>query len=465
MSDQYISPLGTEALCNNIVGTEFSALSEENVRIFRDRLLDMVGCMLGGAIVKENSYLENRMFEWGGLDEAPVFASGGRRLPLTSASMLNAVKARSNDFGSMLFRMHGDHMPSHMGETIIPLSLTLADTLHTSGKDLITNVVASEDAMARLLYVLPVRFPTDMQLVSSAAAAVAGRFYGFDAGQMKAALSYAATNATDPGDAYYDYSAEFKFHNGASAQMGIMAAELVKGGWTGLKDPYFGHAGLISTKVKDGTYPPLYEKMFEDLGQVYYTETAFKLTPGGIPMTGVVAAGKKLYELILEACGRVDAGDIKSVHVYSSEAVYHGYYSNPFVLRNQINALFAYRFAAVCAMLYNGIPVTHVQTDFINAQPQLLRLSEEATMDVYQPEDGQPKMKVAAVLEDGRSLEAEASFFMMDRYPAPEELQAKFRGQFEAYGKLPASHADKIIELAGAVEELTDIREFTELFY
>ena len=465
MDERYKSPRGTELLGDNLVHAAFEDLSEDNVRIFKDRLLDMVGCILGGAIVKENSFLEERMYEWGGISEAPVFASQGKRLPLPSAAMLNAIKARSNDFGSMLFKIHGDAMPSHMGETILPLSLTLADTFGIDGKSFIVNMVAAEDMMGRLLYVLPVRFPVDMLLISGAAAAVAGRYYGFDSEQMKAALSYAATNATDPGDAYFDYSEEFKYHNGASAQMGIMAAELVKGGWKGLIDPYFGRAGLISSRVKDGQYPPLYEKMFEDLGQIYYTETAFKLAPGGIPMTAIVKAGKRLHAMLKAEYGKVSAEEIKVVHVYGGEKVYHGYYSNPFSQRTQINALFAYRFAAVCAMLYDGISVEHVQTSYIQSDAELLRLSEGATMEIYQSSDGLPRMKAVVEMKDGNVFEAEESFFAMDRYPSREELESKFRSQFAAYGKLPKTNADKIIALVTSIDMLADLREFTELFY
>lgn len=116
-----------------------------------------------------------------------------------------------------------------------------------------------------------------MLMVSSAAAALASRYYKLDADKTKVALTYAACNATDPANSYYDYSQEFKYHNGASAQMGIMACELAKGGWDGWADPYFGHWGLVTRQVKDGKpLPELYEKAFEGLGQVWYTEESFK---------------------------------------------------------------------------------------------------------------------------------------------------------------------------------------------
>lgn len=462
MREDLKSPGGTNLLCQNIVDTTYERLSEENIRVFKDRLLDVIGCMFGGAIVAEDTFLERRYKEWGGLGEAPLFASSGR-LPLPAAAKLNCIKARANDFGSMLFRIFGEAIPSHMSETMIPLSLTLGDTFGVSGKQLITNDVTAEDFAARLLYSLPNRWPTDMLLVSSAAAALAGRYYGLDAQQMKSALSYAATNATDPANSYYDYCQEFKLHNGVSAEAGILSAEYAKGGWRGLEDPYFGHWGLISSRVEGGELPPLYEKIFADLGSDYYTEGGFKYGPGGIPTTAAAFCGAKLHRQLKEAYGTVDGSAIRQVRVLGAKNIYHGYYSNPFVLRDQINALFSYRFAASCALLNGKLGVDTVQTAAIRANAELVRLAEEATMDIYEPENGGRMMKVVAEMRDGRAFTAEESFMVMERYPAREELEDKFWGQFNAFGQLPKRNGEKIIELASKVEDLSDIRELTEL--
>lgn len=460
MREDLKSPGGTDLLCKNIVGTTYEDLSEDNIRIFKDRLLDITGCIFGGAIVEEDAFLERRYKEWGGLGEAPLFAAEGR-LPLPAAAMLNCIKARANDFGCMLFKIFGEAIPSHMSETMIPLSLTLGDVFGVSGRQLITNDVAAEDFAARLLYSLPKRWPTDMLLISSAAAALAGRYYGLNAEEMKAALSYAATNATDPANAYFDYSQEFKLHNGVSAQTGILSAEYAKGGWRGLKDPYFGHWGLISNHVQDGELPPLYEKCFEDLGKVYFTEGGFKYGPGGIPTTAAQFCGKRLHQQLREEYGKVDGAAIRRVRVLGAKNIYHSYYSEPFVLRDQINALFCYRFAACCALLNGSVGVDAVQTSALRANPELVRLAEEATMEFYEPDA--PRIKVVVEMLDGREFSAEESFFAMERYPSREELESKFWGQFNAFGRLPKRSGEKIIELISKIEELPDVRELTEL--
>ena len=220
-------PKATEAMCKNIVETTFADLSEWNVKCFKDRLLDTTGCIFGGAIVRDNDVLVNLFKRWGGNPEAPVFCHDFRA-PVNNAAILNCVTARSNDFGNMFFRVHGERMASHLGETIIPLGLTLADMNRTDGKSFITNNIVAEDFTGRILYTFPVRWPADMELVSSGATVLASRYYGLDAAQTKAALSYAATNSTDPANAYFDYSQEFKYHNGESARCAIMCCELAK---------------------------------------------------------------------------------------------------------------------------------------------------------------------------------------------------------------------------------------------
>ena len=456
------TPKGTEQLCRNIVETTFDRLSEENIKVFKDRLLDMTGCIFGGAVVAEDKFLENRYKTWGGKPDAPLFASEGR-LPLPAAALLNCLKARANDFGSMLVVAFGEAIPSHMGETLIPLGLTLADVFGVDGKQFITNNIVAEDFAARVLYSLPERWPTDMLLVSSAAAALAGRYYGLDAERMKAALSFAATNATDPGNSYFDYSHEFRLHNGVSAQTGVMAAEYATGGWRGLDDPYFGNWGLVTKNVKGSDEPPLYKKCFEDLGRTYFTERGFKLGPGGIPTTAAAFCGVRLREKLIEEYGALVPEDIVSVRVYGSKNIYHGYYSNPFRLRDQVNALFSYRFSACCALLHGKVTVGAVQTSAINADSELVRLAEGATMDMYEPASGGKKMKVSAVMKDGRTIEAEEDFMVMEKYPSKQELLDKFWDQFNTFGKLPRGTGEKLVELVNKIDEVEDMREYTQL--
>ena len=460
-----LPPHGTDMLCENLVNTTFADLSEDNIRIFKDRLLDMTGCIFGGDIVAEDRFYYDMLKDQGGKAQAPLFAdSKDIRLPLSSAVMHNCLHARANDYGNMAMVVFEDAIPCHYGETILPTNLTLADVFGATGEEFIANNIAAENLAGRILYTLPVRFPTDMQLGSTGAAALAARYYKFDAAQAKTALSYAATNATDPANSYYDYCQEFKLHNAESARMGIIAAEVTKGGWRGLEDPYFGNMGLISSKVDRGCLPDLYEKAFSDLGKTYFTEIRFKRGPGGMPTIATAELGRKAREMIIEVDGAFDAEKVKQVRILEPAGGWKNYYSNPFRLKNHTNALFSYAFACCCTLVYGERRVADIQTAAIQENPKLLELAENTIMDTYNNTAPRAILKVQVEMYDGRVFEAEQDFVAaMFYYPTQEDIEHKFWDQFNAFGKLPKSTGEKIIELAGKIETLKDMREYTEL--
>ena len=75
-----------------------------------------------------------------------------------------------------------------------------------------------------------------------------------------------------------------------------------------------------------------------------------------------------------------------------------------------------------------------------------------------------PVYKAQAEMKNGRVYEAEAEFVKeMFVYPDREALHKKFWDQFNAFGKLPKSTGEKIIELAERIETLEDMREYTSL--
>lgn len=49
----FAPPEGTDRLCENLVNARFDQLSQDNIRIFKDRLLDITGCIFGGAVRSE----------------------------------------------------------------------------------------------------------------------------------------------------------------------------------------------------------------------------------------------------------------------------------------------------------------------------------------------------------------------------------------------------------------------------
>ena len=105
-----------------------------------------------------------------------------------------------------------------------------------------------------------------------------------------------------------------------------------------------------------------------------------------------------------------------------------------------------------------------VQTPAIMAHPRLVELAEHTILDTYHNDAGTDFLKAQVEMTDGRVFEAEEDFVgSMFAYPSREFLEKKFWDQFHAFGRLPESTGRKIIELAGRIDTLEDMREYTSL--
>ncbi len=120
---------------------------------------------------------------------------------------------------------------------------------------------------------------------------------------------------------------------------------------------------------------------------MYFTEGGFQSGPAVFPTTAAVSAAETAE--LKESYGEVNGADIRQLHVWFKN-IYHGYYSIRFV-RDQINALFSYRFTACCAT-DGSVGVDVIQTAAIRADE--IWSGWPATMDIYEPEDHGRKIKV-----------------------------------------------------------------------
>lgn len=213
-----------------------------------------------------------------------------------------------------------------------------------------------------------------------------------------------------------------------------------------------------------GSLPDLYEKAFDQLGEKYFTEVRFKQGPGGMPTISTAKLGIKLRDQIIEADGRFDADQVKQVRIFEPDNLRRNYYSNPFRLKNHTNALFSHAFACCCCLYHGDRRVDLIQTPAILAHPRLLELAENTVMDTYAAASKDAVLKAEVEMMDGRVFKAEERFVgAMFEYPTKEFLEKKFWDQFNAFGKLPRAVGEKLIELAGRIDTLEDMREYTEL--
>jgi hypothetical protein len=108
------------------------------------------------------------------------------------------------------------------------------------------------------------------------------------------------------------------------------------------------------------------------------------------------------------------------------------------------------------------VGVDVIQTDSIEAHPELYRLAETSTMGTF--ENKEPVIKVVVDMIDGRSFASERDYAeSMHEYPTRESIEEKFRLQCSAYGNIPPKNVEKLIALDRELENMQDMREYTTL--
>ena len=148
MSDQ-VRPV-SEVLSEAVLAARFEDLSRDNIQICKDKLLDNIGNIAGGAAAFGNGTVKEILQSYGGRGEAPIFLLGGTA-PLGDAGMVNAMSSRSNDFEPMFMNLDGARMPSKESATLINAALTAGAAYGFSGRDYITHEVVSEDLSVRIM--------------------------------------------------------------------------------------------------------------------------------------------------------------------------------------------------------------------------------------------------------------------------------------------------------------------------
>jgi 2-methylcitrate dehydratase PrpD len=105
-----------EALSANVLDTRFESFDQATLNNAKSRIIDVVGCLIGGANAAGNSALVDLVREWGGKAEATILLHGGR-VPAHHAAMVNSIMARSFDFEALCPQVEGEIIPAHTSGT------------------------------------------------------------------------------------------------------------------------------------------------------------------------------------------------------------------------------------------------------------------------------------------------------------------------------------------------------------
>jgi 2-methylcitrate dehydratase len=433
-----------DELAAHVVRIRYEHLDAETIAAARWRVLDVLGCGLGGLAAEGNDQLIDWACDTGGKAESTLVGQGGRKVPAGTASMVNAIVARSYDYEVMGVHIEGRVIPSHHAATTVMTALALCEALGRGGRDLLTALVVGDDIAARTLAASGLDFGQGWDGAATytalGATATAGWLLGLTAEQVRHAWGIVVEQIGGTIQGIWDGAHTFKLGQGTAGRNAVLAAQLALRGWKGMRDPLLGRFAFFAQYTAGCADPGI---LTRDLGRRFWGEAYFK------PYPACMATHVCIEATLQASAGQpVSPDSLEAVHVRLPAAALRNFCAKPFELRAypHAEAIFSYRHMVACVLLRGGVAQDHYTTVALQ-EPGL-----HAIVDRIQVEAG-PELDRGAEVEvrwrDGTRRVGRAD--APSRSPQVTmatlaEIEDKYRRQALRSGLLDAERADELRE-------------------
>ncbi|MBN2240852.1 MAG: MmgE/PrpD family protein [Dehalococcoidales bacterium] len=446
-------------MIDNILGTKYEDIPAETISHAKNRLMDVIGCMICGANDPGNPELLSLLKDWGGKQEARVFVHGDK-LPAPSAVMINSIMARSFDYEPVSPLVDGKSIPGHISGTTTMTSLTLGDLMNVSGKELLCALLVGDNTATRVLLAAGTRRGFDHvgQANSFGATAIAGRLYGLTPEQLSDSFGLIIDHLGGAQRQISDTAHGFKLSQGNAARDAVVCTQLALAGWTGVDDALLSQGGYY-TMFTDGVQDP--ELLTKDLGKTYYSDGTFKPYPNC--RMNHAAVDCAVY--LVKECG-ITADDIDKVIMYVSPGARFDIIGAPFRVKNapHPSAGFSIQYS-VANVLVRGDSLPEHYTDEAIQDPVISDfIRDRITMeDLTQGNMESGRVKV--ITKDGRELDKYTEIASGDpKNPVSQEyLLNKYRHNIEFSNTVSVANGEKVLEMIQNLEELDSVKKIVDL--
>lgn len=455
------APKVIEALAANALSTRFEDVGRGAVEHAKNRIVDVLGCAIGGASAVGNAALVDLVRDWGGKEEASILV-WGPKVPACNAAMVNSVLARSLDFEPVNAVVHGVSVPAHISGTTVMTAVTLGEMTAATGKELITALLVGDDIASRVLgasgYGLTLGWDCTGTVNMIGAAAIAGRLLGLDEAQMVNALGIVTNQLAGSFQIIWDATTTFKLPQGLSARNGIFSAQLAKAGWTGPRDPLLGKFGYYDLYTEGCTDP---EILTRNLGKEYFADSTFKPYPCCRGGHAVIDCA-----LSLLAGGDFKPDDIDAVVLYVPKRDIGAFIGQPFRIGGfpHGSAAFNFRYLVACALVRGSVEPGHFTEESIR-DPEVGSLAERIALAEL-VEAPRLTARVEVRLKSGATLVEAVDVPTGDPIEKPlsrSDIVDKFRANVEFSGTVSRDNSERALELLERLEELDTVEKIVEL--
>jgi 2-methylcitrate dehydratase PrpD len=413
-------------------------------------VLDVLGCGLAAHGLGIGVEGRNAMSELGGEPEASVIGLDAG-LPAANAAFANAMLCHGLDFDDT----HSDSV-SHVSTVVVPAALAAAEARGSSGRELLTAVVAGNEIVTRVGMAAPGAFhergfhPTAICGIFGATAAAA-HLRRLAIADAASALGIAGSMASGLFAYLDDGTATKPIHPGWAAHGALLAARLAELGAEGPPGVLEGRFGVFHAFV--GARIDL-EPQLADLGERWETpRIAFKPYPACHFVHGSLGATASLLR-------DLDADEIEDVLVTVPEpgvSLVLEPAASKVAPRSDYEGKFSLQYSTA-AMIVHGRVGLATYTPEALADRRVLDLARRVR---YETKDygSYPAAFPGGVLirlRDGRRLAADMPY----QLGAPENpmSESQVREKFRENAALAGGGFERLEETVLALEDVPDVR-------
>lgn len=449
-------------LVKNILYTRFEDIDPVTIEQAKLRIIDTVGCLIGGAFDPGNEEFIGLLKKQGGNQEATIFMYG-ERVPVGNAAMANCILCRSFDYEPVSPVVDGHMVPGHISGTTVMTALSMAEAQEASGKELITALLVGDDLTARILATsgFDINLGWDGNGTANAfgATAIAGRLMSLNETQMKHAMGLVLNQLGGSMQNIWDGTPAFKLPQGLSARNGIFSAQLASAGWTGPDDALLSPYGYYSLYTKGLTNDELLTK---DIGKKYYADRAIKPFPSCRSTHDLIEGAIELMNKSL-----FNLQNIKIVRVFMPESSLINFCGKPLKIGPfpHSDVAFSYKYTLAVAMLYRDVKPHHFKSEIIR-DPSIADLVNKIELSRW-PDSDSKKTGINVVLKDNKEfMEICKNTDKGDFTNNPlseEEFIAKYIGNVTYSQRISSEKGLSIFSKVRELENLDTLDEFIEL--
>ncbi len=446
-----------QELARNVLETGFESFDKETVEHAKSRIIDVIGCLIGGANAPGCKIIVDLVKEWGGKKESTILVHGGKA-PAHNVAMVNSIMCRSFDFEPVEVYADGMSIPAHVSGTTIPTAIAVSEQKAASGKELITALILGDDLTSRIIAASGFSFDSGWDSTGTVnmfgATAIAGRLLRLGEPQMLNAFGIALNQMAGTFQNIYDGTHCFKLPMGLAARAGIFSADLASKGFTGVKDPLLSKHGYFSLYCRSHTP----EILTKDLGRKFYADSTFKPYPTCRSTHAAIECA-----LRLTYTHNIDHNNIKKIIVNVTTVARDMFVSQPFMIGDvpQANATFNLRYTVANALLRKSVRLEHFTEEFIR-DSKVFSLVPKIEIAATIPSEKPLAARVEVIMQDGAKFSEYVDVPKGDIVCSPltrEDIKEKFRANLSFSQTLSIEKAEKALRMLEVLEEVKDVAE------